>query len=146
MPWPKRATRKDRDREAYNQELAALGGNPKPTPQRIQDAAERSLAKFEHQGLVQRILQHANFICWAYGVSPVCTKWATEPHELIPRGAGGKVSLANSVATCRACHNAAQGRVGGLKLVATWGGKDEGRPPRADLRGFVRPIWRRKAV
>lgn len=96
-----------------------------------------------YRALVRSILQHWNFTCWAYGISPVCQKRATDPHELVRRGAGGKVSLENSVASCRACHNQADARVGGNRLTADWDGKADGLPPKANVQGNVRAIWRR---
>lgn len=82
------------------------------------------------------------YVCFAFRVSPVCTGRVQDPHELIPVGAGGPRESWNRVGTCRACHRAAQGRVGGNRLVYDWPGKADGRPPNADVPGNVTCSWR----
>jgi 5-methylcytosine-specific restriction endonuclease McrA len=81
-------------------------------------------------------------VCFAQGVSPVCIGRCEDPHEIVPRGAGGVKSLANTVGVCRPCHNAAQGRVGGNRLIFDWTGRAEGQPPQANKRGQVWCWWR----
>lgn len=80
--------------------------------------------------------------CRAYGVSPVCRKRPVDRHELIPMGRGGKITTANCVAVCRACHDAAQNALGGLPLAFDWDGKDRGMAPDADTPGAVWATWR----
>lgn len=136
------------DRKALREYYRTCAIGKGVTRQEIKDQNDR-LAKTEHRQTVQAILQHWNFQCWAFGVSPVCTRRATDPHELVRRGAGGEVSLANSVASCRACHHEADGKVGGNRLIADWAGKADGLAPNCQDKASIRPIWlkrRRKAA
>jgi hypothetical protein len=80
--------------------------------------------------------------CIALLVSPVCTGLAVDPHELIPVGRGGKRVSSNRVGICRACHDAAQGRVGGNRLIFEWTGMADGAAPNADQSGNVTCRWR----
>lgn len=80
-------------------------------------------------------------VCYAAGVSPVCTGRVQDPHELIPVGAGGPRISSNRVGVCRACHKAAQGRVGGNLLKFDWPGQVDGQPPNADQAGNVTCRW-----
>lgn len=79
--------------------------------------------------------------CFARHVSPVCQGRAVDPHELIPVGAGGPRESWNRVGLCRACHDEAQGRVGGNRLIFTWPGKADGGRPNADVAGNVTCEW-----
>lgn len=94
-----------------------------------------------HRKLVLEIFERQAFVCIAFGVCPYCTGRPQDPHELIFRSRGGKVSLTNSVGICRACHGHANSSLGGNRLAFDWQGKAYGQPPRADLLGNVRPIW-----
>lgn len=98
-------------------------------------------AKVEHRRIVDKILVDWKFRCAAYGVSPVCTKRAVDPHELVRRGQGGEVSPQNSVPVCRACHHEADGKIGGNRLVFHWKGEDDGLAPRADVASNVWAVW-----
>lgn len=80
--------------------------------------------------------------CFAVAVSPVCTKRVQDPHELIPQGRGGPQESWNRVGLCRACHDAAQGRVGGNRLIFDWPGKADGAKPNADQPGHVTCRWK----
>lgn len=82
--------------------------------------------------------------CFAEGISPVCTGLMQDPHELIPVGAGGKRESRNRVGLCRVDHDEAQGRVGGNRLVFTWRGQRDGKPPNADEPGNVGCYWRER--
>ncbi len=97
----------------------------------------------EGRSITDQVFDRQRQICFAQGISPVCTGKPDDPHELIPRGAGGRKSLTNTVGVCRPCHDAAQGRVGGNLLVFDWKGKADGRPPRADIPGNVSCRWKR---
>lgn len=103
-------------------------GQPKPTAT-------------EGRTITQQVFARQKQVCIAHGISPVCTYRPEDPHELIGRGAGGRKSLTNSVGICRACHNVAQGKVGGNALLPDWPGKAEGAEPRADVLGFVTWRW-----
>lgn len=92
-----------------------------------------------------KIFDRQSDVCIAAGVSPVCTSRVEDPHELIP-GRPRRITLSGSVGVCRACHNVAQGRVGGNLLVFDWAGKSDGAKPRAHITGNVRPIWVGKAT
>lgn len=74
-------------------------------------------------------------------VSPVCTFFMDDPHELIPVGVGGPRESWNRVGLCRADHREAQGRVGGNRLLFDWVGKDDGLQPNADQPGNVTCRW-----
>lgn len=82
-------------------------------------------------------------LCYALGISLVCTRLMEDPHELIPVGAGGRRTSRNRVGLCRRCHDEAQGRVGGNRLVFDWPGKAEGVRPNADQPGNVRCFWKK---
>lgn len=102
-------------------------------------------ARAAHRKLVDAILEAWGWRCVGYGVSPVCTKRACDPHELIGRGVGGIVSWDNTVPICRACHHEADGKVGGNRLVFGWLGMDDGKAPRAWEAGNTWVQWVGKA-
>jgi 5-methylcytosine-specific restriction endonuclease McrA len=89
-----------------------------------------------------RVFARQNWTCFAAQVSPVCRQKLQDPHELIPVGRGGKRESWNRVGLCRPCHRAAQGRVGGIRLLFDWDGRAEGRLPNADKPGNVRCRWK----
>lgn len=111
------------------------------------EAADDRARRAVHRTLVQRIFlqPHWHGRCSAEGVSPVCTGRARDPHELIPRGAGGEVSLENTVPICRECHHEANGKVGGNRLTYEWPGRADGVKPRADIPGNVRAVWKSRS-
>ncbi len=88
-----------------------------------------------------RVINRHGGRCVGLGVNPTCQGKATEPHELIPVGAGGPRESWNRVPVCRACHNEAQGRVGGNRLKFSWPGIRAGGLPNADKPGNVRVWW-----
>lgn len=90
----------------------------------------------------ERVFQRQGYVCFAVNVSKVCTGRCEDPHELIPVGRGGPRESWNRVGICRACHRAAQGRVGGLRLIFSWIGMAEGAKPNADVPGNVTCRWR----
>lgn len=92
----------------------------------------------------ERVRQRQRGRCFAEGISPVCTGLMQDPHELIPVGAGGKRESRNRVGLCRKCHDEAQGRVGGNRLVFTWRGQRDGKPPNADEPGNVGCRWQER--
>jgi 5-methylcytosine-specific restriction endonuclease McrA len=92
------------------------------------------------------VFQRQGWVCFAVGVSPVCTGDVCDPHELIPVSRGGPRVSWNRVGLCRTCHRQAQGRVGGIRLVFTWVGKDQGQQPNADQRGNVTCSWRERTA
>lgn len=92
-----------------------------------------------------KVFRRQGGVCYARAVSPVCTGAVQDPHELIPVGRGGKRVSTNRVGVCRACHDAAQGRVGGNLLIFEWPGMDEGQAPNADEQGNVTVRWRDRA-
>lgn len=81
--------------------------------------------------------------CVGWRINPGCKYYATDPHELIPVGRGGKRESWNRVSVCRCCHREAQGRVGGLRLIFDWPGKADGAKPNADQPGNVTCYWRK---
>lgn len=88
------------------------------------------------------VFARQGWICFAHGISPVCLGKLSDPHELIPVSRGGPRESWNRVGLCRACHRAAQGRVGGLRLIFTWLGKSDGKKPNANVKGNVTCFWR----
>jgi hypothetical protein len=81
--------------------------------------------------------------CIAEPVSPGCRGRAVDPHELVTVGAGGsRVDPDNRVPVCRWCHEQAQGRVGGIRLLFGWVGKLEGQKPMATKLGSILVTWR----
>lgn len=92
-----------------------------------------------------KVFKRQGGVCYARGVSPVCTFTVQDPHELVPVGRGGKRVSSNRVGVCRVCHDEAQGRVGGNRLIFEWPGHDEGQPPNADEQGNVTVRWRDRA-
>lgn len=130
-----------RDRKAL-QEYYRTCGTPKGVTRAEVKDINDDRAKTEERAIVQQLLRDRNFRCAAYGVSPVCTTRARDPHELVRRGAGGKISLDNSVPVCRECHHEADGKIGGNRLVFDWKGKADGLAPKASESGNVWPVWR----
>lgn len=92
-----------------------------------------------------KVFRRQGGVCYARAVSPVCTGTVQDPHELVPVGRGGKRVSSNRVGVCRVCHDEAQGRVGGNRLIFEWPGMDEGQPPNADEPGNVTVRWRDRA-
>lgn len=134
-------TRKRTALTEFYAKIGELGGIGKG-PTRKQVKVERDAEELAHWKATKAdILRHWKWTCWAYGVSPVCTKRAVDPHELVRRSRGGVISLQNSVAVCRECHNNADASLGGNRLKAEWDGQAEGILPQADIRGSVRPVW-----
>lgn len=88
-----------------------------------------------------RVMNRYGGRCIAHGISPVCQGRAVDPHELVSVGAGGKREAYNRVPICRVDHREAQGRVGGARLKFDWAGRNEGRPPMADVRGMTKVTW-----
>jgi hypothetical protein len=84
--------------------------------------------------------------CVASGICPTCTGWAMDPHELIPVGAGGERASYNRVPICRTCHQEAQGRVGGIRLLFDWRGRHEGQAPTADVLGTLLVLFRESGL
>jgi hypothetical protein len=71
--------------------------------------------------------------CVFINISPICTVAQDDRHEIVPIGVGGKVTTANCVAVCRACHDALHGEPGvGRRLKITW----TGAAPDADAGNF----------
>ena len=94
----------------------------------------------------QRVFEREGHVCFAVNVSKVCTGKCEDPHELIPVGRGGPRESWNRVGICRACHRAAQGTVGGARLIFSWPGMAEGAKPNANKPGNVTCRWRERAA
>lgn len=120
--------------------LAKTGETPKKR------RARRRRANLAAAGVDRdtRVMNRHGGNCVALGISPVCTKRAVDPHELIPVGRGGPRESWNRVPICRACHRAAQGAVGGIKLWFDWPGKADGGKPNADQPGNLKVTWKGK--
>lgn len=118
--------------------LAFPKGESRKTMKGRKDRANRTTRRD-----VKALVFARDVTCRAYGISPVCRKRPVDRHELVPVGVGGKITTANCVAVCRACHDAAQNNLGGLPLAFTWPGKGDGRSPDADRPGNVRAVWRK---
>lgn len=80
-------------------------------------------------------------VCFAAGISPVCTRRCQHPHELIPVSRGGPRKSWNRVGLCPECHAATDATLGGRKLHFHWPGKADGTPPNADTPGNVWATW-----
>lgn len=129
-------------------QTAAVGcqrARKKPGPEAKRRAKKRRLHMKVAAVDRTKVFRRQSGVCYARDVSPVCTGVVQDPHELIPVGRGGKRVSSNRVGVCRVCHDEAQGRVGGNRLIFEWPGQDEGQPPNADEPGNVTARWRDRA-
>lgn len=112
---------------------------PKRIPQQSAKQRKKQAAANDDREVV---FKRQGRICFAANISPVCQGRAVDPHELIPVGLGGPRVSWNRVGICRACHRAAQGSVGGNRLIFTWKGQAQGEKPNADVPGNVTCYWK----
>lgn len=123
---------------------APKGKRPAQVARRAKKRAKRAVRRSVKDHVFDRELKRFGG-CICRNVSPICTVTIEDRHEVVPIGAGGKVTIQNAVGVCRADHDAAHGEPGvGRRIEFTW----EGPEPDAEAWNLMvhwRPDGARKA-